>query len=252
MSALAGAVDEALLERGDATAGEIRCHLVRLARRAGTRAGLIVVHEAMGLNDHIRDVAGRFAALGYDVAAPDLYTRSGPPDAADVASIMHAMLGLPDAQIVADLEATAGLLRRLDGASGRVGCVGFCSGGRQALLLASSSSRVDATIDCWGSFLDRASPDAEVTDERPVKIIDLVENVHGPLLLVGGAEDQNPSPRVLALASERARASGADIELTIYEGAGHAFFADYRPSYREGPAFLLWDAMKEFLARSLA
>src|SRR5579864_349623 len=93
--------------------GALRAYLARPRADAGVRPGVVVIHEAMGLNDHIRDVARRFAAAGFDALAPELYTRIGPPEAADLPVLMAKMYALDDAQVVRDLEACAGYVRGL-------------------------------------------------------------------------------------------------------------------------------------------
>ena len=225
-----------------------------LARPVGTapRAGLVVIHEAFGPVEHIHDLARRFAAAGYDAVAPNLYSREGAPDPGEMGSVMQKMLSLPDAQVVADLEACAATLRSLDHASGGVGSIGFCSGGRQSLLFACSSRAVDAAVDCWGGFLDRAAPDQVTTPDRPTPVLDLLGGLACPLLVVGGEEDQNPSPATLGVLADRARQLGhTDVTVKIYADAGHAFLADYRPSYRPKPAFELWEEVLEFFAGPL-
>ncbi len=101
--------------------------------------GIVVIHEAFGLVEHIRDIARRFANIGYNALAPDLYHRSGSPDPNNMESVFPVMFGLPDAQAVGDFEASAAHLRALSGATGKIGAIGFCSGGRQTLLFACSS-----------------------------------------------------------------------------------------------------------------
>jgi carboxymethylenebutenolidase len=108
------------------------------------------VHEAFGLNDHIRDIARRFAALGYTAVAPDLYSREGAPADGDMDAVLATMRAMLDERIVGDLVGAAALLREQPNAGVRVGCVGFCSGGRQTLLAACSSTAIDAAVDCWG------------------------------------------------------------------------------------------------------
>jgi carboxymethylenebutenolidase len=214
---------------------------------AETAAGVIVVHEAFGLNDHIRDVARRFAALGYTAVAPDLYSREGTPADGDMDAVLATMGAMPDERIVGDLVGAAALLREQPDGGGRVGCVGFCSGGRQTLLAACSSTAIDAAVDCWGGRVTAL----ETSPERPVPVIDLAGDLACPLLLVGGAEDGNPSPADLRRVRGAAAASGQDVELEIYPDAGHAFLADYRPSYRSQAAFALWARMTAFLAERL-
>jgi len=221
-------------------------------RDAAVHPGIIVIHDAFGLGDHTRDVARRFANAGFDALAPDLYSRTGAPDpAGGSTSLFNALFRVEDATVVRDLDASAAHLRSLDGGNGKVGCVGFCSGGRYTLLFACSSDQVDAAISCWGGFIDRATPDAETTPQRPTPVVDLAENLHCPLLLVGGAEDQNPSPELLTRLDERMRRAGKDVSLEIFANAGHAFFHDGRPNYREEAAQKLWPIMLEFFARHL-
>jgi len=209
-------------------------------RAAGSYPGIIVIHEAFGPVEHIRDIACRFANIGFNALAPNLYSRVGAPGSTDMQLVFGRMFGLPDAQIVRDLEAAAVHLRGLTGATGKIGCIGFCSGGRQTLLFACSSERVDAAVDCWGGFITCATPTDETTPQRPTPVIDLVETLHCPLLAVFGEEDENPSPADAAELQRRLEQAGKTATVKIFKGAGHAFLADYRPSYREGPAFELW------------
>jgi carboxymethylenebutenolidase len=225
-----------------------------LARPAqpGSYPGIVVIHEAFGLVDHIRDIARRFAHIGYNALAPDLYARAGgPKDPNDINTVMPVMFSLPDAQAVRDLEAAAAHLRGLPGATAKIGAIGFCSGGRHTLLFACSSSAVNAAIDCWGGFIHRATPDAETTAARPTPILDLAKNLHCPLFGVFGEEDQNPSVTLEPELKQRAAASGQSVTTKIYKDAGHAFLADYRPSYREKPAFELWTDITEYFSRHL-
>jgi len=227
-----------------------------LARPADTdsakRPGLIVIHEAMGLNEHVRDVANRFANLGYVALGVDLYTREGgPPPMGDVQAMMARLFSMSDATVIGDLEGAADLLRAREDATGKVGCIGFCMGGRYTLLLAGSSDRIDAAVDCWGGFIDRATPDELSTPERPTPPLELAPKLTCPLLAAVGYEDQNPSPELGARLRERAQESGWEVKMDVYEGAGHAFFADYRPTYRPDPAAKLWQQIVPFLARHL-
>ncbi len=125
---------------------------------AGAHPGIVVIHEAGGLGEHIRDVANRFANLGYTALGVDLYTREGgPPPLSDMQAVMERLFAMSDATALGDLEAAADLLRARPDANGKVGCIGFCMGGRFALLFACASARLDAVVDCWGGFIDRAT-----------------------------------------------------------------------------------------------
>ena len=225
-----------------------------LARPAapGTYPGMIVIHEAMGLNEHIRDVVNRIAALGYVALGVDLYTREGgPPPAGDLPAMMERLFSMSDETVLGDLEGAADFLRERDELTGRVGCIGFCMGGRYTLLFAVCSDRLDAAVDCWGGFIDRATPDERSVPARPTPPLELAAQLRCPLLAAIGAEDQNPSPAVGEQLRERASASGKPVKVDVYEDAGHAFFADYRPTYRPDAAALLWREVVPFLARHL-
>ena len=217
----------------------------------GRNPGIVVIHEAFGLVEHIRDLARRFANIGYNALAPDLYTRSGSPDPNNMEAVFPVMFGLPDAQAVGDLDAAAAHLRGLPGATGKIGAIGFCSGGRQTLLFACSSDKVDAAVDCWGGFIHRATPDAETTPARPMPILNMVDRLHCPLFAVFGEEDQNPTVAQSEELRARAQRVGKDVTIKVYENAGHAFLADYRPSYREGPATELWGDVVAFFDKYL-
>jgi carboxymethylenebutenolidase len=213
---------------------------------------VIVIHEAMGLNEHIRDVANRFANLGYLALGVDLYTREGgPPPTGDVQAMMARLFSMSDATVLGDLQGAADLLRARPDATGKVGCIGFCMGGRYTLLLAGAGDCLDAAVDCWGGFIDRATPEEITTPERPTPPLELASKLSCPLLAAVGAEDHNPSPEMATQLRERAQQSGWDVKVDVYDGAGHAFFADYRPNYRPGPAAELWREIVPFFARSL-
>jgi carboxymethylenebutenolidase len=221
-------------------------------RQPGKYPGVIVLHEAFGLVEHTKDVARRFANVGFVALAPNIYSRVGAPsNPNDMASVLVKMFSLPDSQIVRDLEAAAAFMRAQDGANGKVGCVGFCVGGRWTLLFACSSGKVDAAIDCWGGFIIRATPEAVSTPERPTPVIDLAARLRCPLYVVCGEEDQNPSPANAEELRSRLLKAGKNATVEIFKNAGHAFFADYRPSYREAAAFELWPKMVSFFKNHL-
>jgi carboxymethylenebutenolidase len=259
MANIPGAVTDPRRVSGEsiefASGGErIRGYLARPSAPAGHPGiipGIIVIHEAFGLVEHIRDVARRFANLGYNALAPDLYCRTGGPDPNNMNSVFPLMFGLSDSQAVKDLEAAASHLRSLPGASGKIGCIGFCSGGRQTLLFACSSNKLDAAIDCWGGFISRATPDAPTTAARPCPPLTMIERLSSPLFAAFGEEDQNPSVTEAGELRTRAERAGKDVTVKIYEKAGHAFLADYRPSYREAAAFALWSDGVAFFDRHL-
>jgi carboxymethylenebutenolidase len=216
------------------------------------RPGIVVIHHAGGLDAHTRDVTNRIANLGYVALGVDLFTREGgPPPTDDLQAMMARLFAMSDATVLGDLEGAADLLRAREDCDGKVGCIGFCMGGRFTLLLACASNRLDAAVDCWGGFIDAATPDERSTPLRPTPPLELADQLSCPLMAAIGAEDHNPSPQVGERLRERAAASGQPVTVEVYEGAGHAFFADHRPSYRPEPAARLWEQVVPFLARHL-
>ncbi len=219
---------------------------------AGVYPAIVVIHEAGGLGEHIRDVVNRFANIGYVALGVDLYTRDGgPPPMDDIQALMARLFSMSDAVVLGDLEGAADFLRARPDVSAKVGCIGFCMGGRYTLLFACASDRLDAAVDCWGGFIDAATPDERTTETRPRPPLELVEQLHCPLLAAVGAEDHNPSPELGARLREALAATPHETRVDVYEGAGHAFFADYRPAYRPAPAALLWERVVPFLERHL-
>jgi carboxymethylenebutenolidase len=232
----------------------VRGYLARPAGKAppAGRPAIVVIHEAGGLGEHIRDVCNRFANLGYLALGVDLYTREGgPPPMDDLQKLMERLFSMPDQRSLADLEAGADLLRGREDCSGSVGCIGFCMGGRYTLLFACCSDRLSAAVDCWGGFIDTADGRQRSTPERPMPPLELAEGLRCPLYAAIGAEDHNPSPAIGEELRRQAERSGQEVRVDVYEGAGHAFFADYRPTYRPGPAAELWERIVPFLERHL-
>jgi carboxymethylenebutenolidase len=254
---LAGEVtDLSKLESQDVTfesdGFKMRGYLAR-PKASGSYPGVLVLHEAFGLVEHERDVARRFANQGFIALAPDVYSRVGAlKNPSDMTEVRAKMFGIADAQLVRDFNSAAAFLRNQPGANGKVGCVGFCVGGRWTLLFACSSDQINAAVDCWGGFITRATPDAESTPERPTPVIDLAPQLHCPLYIVCGEEDQNPSPEHAEKLRSRLAQAGKNVQMDMFKNAGHAFFADYRPSYREKAAFELWPRMLAFFKQHLA
>lgn len=232
---------------------EVEGHAVDVAVAAPARGasvpGLLVVHEAFGVNDHIRDVCRRFAAQGFLAAAPDLLARvGGPPrEGADPGSEWPRIFSLPDREAVADMRAVVGRLRSEAACNGRVGAIGFCMGGRLSLLLATQPGVLDAAVTCWGG---RITARTAIVDERhPEVVVDRVGSLSCPLLGVFGENDQNPNAADVAELVAALEREGKEHRIVVYPDAGHALFADYRPQYVEKAAFAAWDEFLGFLVR---
>jgi carboxymethylenebutenolidase len=206
-----------------------------------------VTVEAFGLVEHIKDVTRRFAAQGYLAIAPDLYTREGAPDPNNIDNVIQKLFASPDARAVGDLDGAAVYLKGQAHCSGKVGMIGFCSGGRYTLITACKSSNIDAAVDSAGGFII----EDEHSEPRPVSPIDMISTLSCPLMATFGEEDPNPPPAHAERLREELDKHGKTYEILMYPDAGHAFFADYRDSYRAAPAQDMWHRVLVFYEKYL-
>ena len=217
---------------------------------AGPFPGVIVIHEVFGLVTHIKEITRKMAAHGYAALAPDLHHREGPGDPEDVAAAVRAAGGNPDARTVGDVAGAADLLRGLPYTNGKVGVIGYCSGGRQTYVVACNVPGLNAAVDCYGGRVVVAPTD--LNERQPTAPIDMTEGLGCPLLGLFGAEDANPSPEQVAQIEQELKRYGKSYELHTYENAGHGFFADYRPSYSQEAAVDGWERVFAWFDRHLS
>ena len=158
---------------------------------------------------------------------------------------------MPDERLVGDVGGAAAYLRSLASSNGKVATIGYCSGGRQSFLAACSLD-LDAAVDCYGAFV--VGPAARrASRSRSSPIVHLAADLSCPLLGLFGAEDQYPVPGRGRPSSRRLLTeAGKEFEFHTYEGAGHAFFATDRPSYRPEAANEGWQKIWEFFGRHLS
>src|SRR6195952_2159157 len=125
----------------------------------GPRGGVVVIHHMPGYDRATKEIVRRFAELGYDAICPNLYWRQAPgaaPD--DAAATARAQGGIADEQLVSDVAGAAAHLRSLPTSNGKVGVIGYCSGGRQSVLAACQVD-LDACVDCYGAFVTGTPPE---------------------------------------------------------------------------------------------
>ncbi|RNI23865.1 dienelactone hydrolase family protein [Flexivirga caeni] len=213
------------------------------------RGGVVVIHHLPGYDRATKEMVRRFAELGYDAICPNLYSREAPgADPSDAAALVRAAGGVPDERLVSDVKVAAAYLRALPHANGKVGVIGHCSGGRQAVLAACRLD-LDAAVDCYGAFVTGTPP-----AEHPLNVTNLVPllpQLRAPLLGLFGAEDKFPSPEQVAELDEILTANDKPHQFFSYDGAGHAFFAVDRPSYNVAAANDGWERIETFYAEHL-
>ena len=216
----------------------------------GPYGSVVVIHHMPGYDEATKEITRRFAAHGYLALCPNLYSREGfgvSPD--DAAAAARAKGGIPDDQLIGDVRGAAAHLRSIPSSNGRVGTIGYCSGGRQSFL-AACSLELDAAVDCYGAFIVGTVPEGLPMKVGP--IVHLAPNLSCPLLGLFGAEDQYPSPEQVAELEAALQVAGKEYEFHTYEGAGHGFFATDRPSYRPEAANEGWARIFDFYGRNLA
>ena len=216
----------------------------------GDYPGVVVIHHNPGYDDATKEITRRFAAHGYAAVCPNLHHREAPGSSPDDASaIVRAQGGVPDDRCVGDVAGAAAYLRDSGFSNGKVGVIGFCSGGRQAYLVGARVD-VDAIVSCYGGNIV-ADSDA-LTERMPVAPIDLTADLRAPLLGLFGVEDKNPGPEAVARISAELEAHGKEHEIVVFEDAGHGFFATDRPSYRPAAAVEGWRHVLRWFGQHLS
>jgi carboxymethylenebutenolidase len=227
---------------------EIEAYLARPAD-PGTRGGVVVIHHMPGYDRGTKEIARRFAEFGYYAIVPNLYHREAPgaaPD--DAAATARANGGVPDDRLVGDVGGAAEYLRSLPSSNGKVGVIGYCSGGRQAVLAACNLD-LDAAVDCYGAFVTGTPP-----PDFPLNVTNLVDqlpNLRAPLLGLFGNEDKAPTPEQVDELDAILTRENKAHEFHRYDGAGHAFFSTNRPAYRVEAANDGWERIEAFYAANL-
>jgi carboxymethylenebutenolidase len=197
---------------------------------------IIVIHEIFGVHEHIADVCRRFAKLGYLALAPNLYSRQGDASVYPTIQALNEQLvsRVSDAQVMDDLDATVAWAGAHGGDLNRLGATGFCWGGRIAWLYAERNAQLKAAVAWYGRVV---GPHNAMTPQNP---LDRVAELRVPVLgLYGGQDPSIPQAsldQMKAAIMTSAAPSARGTEFVVYPDAPHAFFADYRPSYRPADA----------------
>ena len=202
---------------------------------SGSGPGVVVIQEWWGLVPHVKDVADRFAEEGFVALAPDLYhgrSTTSPDEAGKLMMALEIDRAERDLRGAVDF-----LLARDDVPAERVGTVGFCMGGQLSLFAACANARVGACVDFYGIH-PNVAPD--------------LAGLEAPVLGFFAERDGFVTPEAARKLESDLRAAGKEVEITIFEGADHAFFNDSRPDvYHAGYAAECWSRMVAFYRRHL-
>ena len=206
---------------------------------------VIVIQEIFGINEHIRSLCHRLAQQGYLAIAPELYFRQGDPQSySDIDTLLNEVVAkVPDAQVMADLDHVASWASRHGGDPHRLMVTGFCWGGRIAWLYAAHNPQLKAAAAWYGKLAARK------TLNSPHQPVDIATHLNAPVLGLYGEQDSSIPQQTVEMMRQALRAANATAEIIVYPDAGHAFNADYRPSYHAESAQDGWLRMLEWFAR---
>lgn len=207
---------------------------------AGPFPIVLVAEEIFGVHDYIKDICRRLAKVGYVAVAPELFARY-----ADVSKITDAqqivreiVSKMPDAQVMGDFDATAAWAAASSkGDANRLAITGYCRGGRDVWLYAAHNPRLKAGVAWYGAV------GGQTSDIKPKTAAQAATELKAPLLGLYGAADTGIPFADVEKARDAARAAGKTVEIVVFPEAPHGFHADYRPSYRKGPAEDGWARM---------
>ena len=197
---------------------------------------ILVVQEIFGVHAHIADMCRRFAKVGYYAIAPELYFRQGDAKTyTDIAKLMSEVVNkVPDEQVMGDLDSAVAFAKGEGKAdTTNLGITGLCWGGRVVWMYDAHNPAVKAGVAWYGPLVRPA------TELQPKNPIDLVKDLHGPVLgLYGGADTgiSQESVEKMRAALKTGSAAAQKSQIDVYPDTPHAFNADYRPSYRKEAA----------------
>jgi carboxymethylenebutenolidase len=208
-------------------------------------ATVLVVQEIFGVHEHIRDVCRRLGKLGYLAVAPELFARQGDvSNMTNIQEILEKVVSkVPDAQVMSDLDATATWAAKHNGNGAKLGITGFCWGGRIVWLYAAHNPGLKAGVAWYG----RLTGDKD--ELRPRQPLDLAPSIKAPVLGLYGAEDQGIPVEIVEMMQDDLKAANSPSEIVIYPDAPHGFHADFRSSYRPGPAQDGWKRLQQWFKK---
>ena len=198
---------------------------------------VVIIPEVFGMHEHIRDVTRRFAREGFLAVTFEPYAREGGVlTLPDLDAVRKVVDPVPDARVMADLDAIVAWAKKQPSAlADRIGMTGFCRGGMYTLLYAARNRELKAAVPWYGQLRPALTPGV-----RTVGPLDVAAQINASVLGLYGAEDLGIPVSDVKTLEAALKAAGKTAEFVIYPGAPHAFFADYRPSYRPEAARDAW------------
>jgi carboxymethylenebutenolidase len=206
---------------------------------------VLVVQEIFGVHEYIQDVCRRFAKLGYLAVAPELYARQGDVSRmTDMSEVMKVVAKVPDSQVLSDLDAAASWASKSEpGDANKLGITGFCWGGRIVWLYVAHNPKLRAGVAWYGRLVSKTS------ELQPKNPIDVVKELKAPVLGLYGGKDTGIPLESIEQMRDALKKAGKTAEIIVYPDAGHAFHADYRPSYRAEAAADGWGKLQAWFKK---
>ncbi|HET9489012.1 MAG TPA: dienelactone hydrolase family protein [Methylomirabilota bacterium] len=242
--------DTAGLQAGDTTVkiGTYEMPVYYAQPAAGPAAPIVLVlSEIWGVHEYIKDTSRRFAKEGFCAVAPELFKREGGVShLTNTQEIIKIVLAVPRKQLLEDCAAAVNWAKTRPNVAKAVGVTGWCWGGSTVYQVAATNPDIKAAVAWYG-------PPARpyVDTPKPVSGFDLVKDIKVPFLGLYGENDKNPTPEDARKFGELLRGHNRDVEIVVYPGAGHAFHADYRPSYNAAAAADGWKRCVAFFKKHL-
>ncbi|MDZ8189354.1 MAG: dienelactone hydrolase family protein [Nostoc sp. ChiSLP02] len=200
---------------------------------------VLVIQEIFGVHEHIQDITRRFAKLGYLAIAPELFVRQGDVSKlSKIDEIRPIVAKVPDNQVLSDLDATLDwAVKSAKGNGNKVAITGFCWGGRIVWLYAAHNPNVKAGVAWYGRLV------GDATELQPKYPVDIASQLTVPVLGLYGGQDTGIPLDTVEQMRDGLKSSSSKSEIIVYPNAPHAFFADYRPSYRQKEAKDGWQRL---------
>ena len=211
-----------------------------MPEKGGPFPVVLVVEEIFGVHEHIKDVCRRLAKVGYFAVAPELLARQGDVSKmTDIQEIVNKVVSkVPDAQVMADLDAAVAWVKKGGkGDTAKLGITGFCWGGRIVWLYSAHSKDLKAGVAWYGRLAGKG------TELQPKYPIELAASLKAPVLGLYGGKDRGIPVADVEKMRKAIKEEKKTAEIVVYDDAGHAFNADYRPSYVKEAAEDGWKRM---------
>jgi carboxymethylenebutenolidase len=203
----------------------------------GKYPAVLIIPEVFGMHEHIKDIARRFARAGFLGVTFEPYAREGGVlQLPNIEAVRKVVNSIPDKRVMGDLDAMMTYVQKHRAAhADRIGVTGFCRGGMYTLLFAAHNPGVKAAVAWYGQLRPAKTPNV-----RTAGPLDIAKEINAPVLgLYGEADLGIPAADVKEMEAAL-KAAGKTAEFILYPGAPHAFYADYRPSFRAEAARDAW------------